>query len=66
MCVGGSFTTLHPRPLFSYSQERDHAYEGCIPDEIGVEQASQTLFLLTKEHTKLSVEQSTWLFLQNY
>ena len=50
----------------SLSQERDHALEGCIPDEIGVEQASQTLFLLTKEHTKLSVEQSTWLFLQNY
>ena len=49
----------------SYSQEWNRVFEGCIPDEVGVVHASQTSFLLTKEHTRLFVEQFTWLVLQN-
>ena len=49
--------------FFLWGFVKDQVYT--IPDEIGVEQASQTLFLLTKEHTRLSVEQSVWLVLQN-
>ena len=55
---------LTPLDFFLWGFVKDQVYS--IPDEIDIEQASQTLFLLTKEHTKLSVEQYTWLFLQNY